>query len=82
MRHTHKLAVESGATVVFAGDWQVQGPVFVLLVVPKTDSFGVNRFDKVYSSGAIGVQLLNTLCTYFSQEWKVPLWMLVGNHGE
>ena len=25
MRHTHKLAVESGATVVFAGDWQVAG---------------------------------------------------------
>ena len=26
------------------------------------------------------MELLNALCSFFSKEWQVPLWLLVGNH--
>ena len=37
-------------------------------------------FDTVYNKGTLPVDILNTLLRFFSTEWKVPLFMLVGNH--
>jgi len=37
-------------------------------------------FNSVYCKAAISVELLNKLVAYFSSEWKVQSYFLVGNH--
>ncbi len=37
-------------------------------------------FDRVYNEGTLPVDILNELMRYFSDEWRVPMIMIPGNH--
>ena len=37
-------------------------------------------FDRVYNEGTLPVDILNELMRFFSEEWRVPMIMIPGNH--